>query len=197
MPDIPLHFQLDQHGDLYNELANNTQETLIDIFCEASGQGWAAPIEGCAELIVPDSETQESQLAIEAFCVAGYIACYSLYYSDAPEDLKKNTLKHMSLTAMPVSILHGSQPLVGMSQIAREGHASHPELQQHTELIENFYRASSEERIARIASCGAGVALYQLENAWTKARNVYIERVSAEMTQDMDWDTLPWAGAGE
>lgn len=196
MTDIPLNFRLDPSGELLQGLSEDGPMLLMDVALEAAGQRWAAPIEGCAELLVPMQTNLEDEYRHQAFYTAGVLACYAFGQSDAPEGMIVSTFKQMTLCRMPVSVLAAPNPLTGLEEVALEGHREHPEFKDHTDFVMEYYcEITQQPNMAKIALCGAGVALYQLERAWNKARDMQIEAV-ATAAQDVNWDALPWNETG-
>lgn len=196
MIEIPLGFRLDVNGELLQDLAADGPMVIMDAVHNAAGEGWATHLDSCAELIVPRIDTLLDEYIHQAFFAAGVLACESFRSSDAPETMVLGTLKQISLAQIPA--LSHPIPLKALANIARTGHAAHPEFKDHTDFIMEYYcKTTQQPQIAQIAFIGAGVALNQLDHAWVKARDLHVESVATQAVQGLDWDSLPWSGAGE
>lgn len=190
---IPPRFEVDCQRELLQELSEDTPLTIMDKALDVFVQPWSEVIQGCADLAVPNTSTFESSMCHQAFMAAGAMACIAFQSADVAKDLRVKTLRHLRLASIPVIVFDQDNPMSGMEIIAREGRDSHPEFKDHTDFVVEYYAATTQDpEIAKFALCGAGVMLYQLDQAWSKARNLQIEKLSREMTVGVDWDNLPW-----
>lgn len=185
-------YTLDASGALADRLTDGAGECLIGLQEWFLGTRLDALVSDVAQRVIPGEESFEDGFRRLAFAGGGLVTCAAFMESDAPKALRHKALCQLSIGRMPVSILceTPAQALDAIEQVAVMGHASHPELRHVTDMVMEYYaEVTQTASMARLAFCGSGLMVHQLDRAWDLVHE-NIETSWRQETDGLDWDTL-------
>lgn len=178
--EVPVRYHLDVNGDMADAMLHDAPRVLMDILYDFDGFRGNAYVGATAQLLLGEGDTLKDRLKRTAFSASGALALAAFTVSDMPPRLRHKTLSTLLTSGMPAGILGGTteQTHARLEEAANEGHASHPEFRLHWEMAMQYYtEATQDAEIGRMAFCGAGLTIHQLDKAWNKVREFTIDEI--------------------
>jgi hypothetical protein len=191
--EIPLSFKFDSERDIVAALQYDVLSNLMDMQASFFQRSYSQPVREIANRIFENTDSIENSFRNAAFCGAAAMTHEAFIESDIPLPFLKPTLSQFALGEIPLRILGDTaeESLERLEMLAREGHASHPELKDQTSYVVEYYTEISQQaELGRIAYSGAGFTIYQIEASWQHARNQQIDKICQKFKAETNWDSL-------
>lgn len=185
--------RLDCEGNILHALQEDAFMTINEIYSAIASTYSGDLIEGAASLIVEGDSTVKDVWSYDTFYSSAAVAFMALNESDADAEVRKMVFKQMKIRNVPCSLL-GDTPeetIRSFHVLASAGHKSHPELRDATELLMDYHaKRLPELSLARIAFCGIGFGIQQIDMAWTRSREQIIDSAWKDQLKSFDVSTL-------